>query len=159
MHTIRSATASDLHHFLKILQLELSGDVFRDAAACIETEFLELGDNREIYIMFEQSQPIAAVQIILKNADADPELANGRTIAHVHHLRVASNRRREGIGRTLMLSMESQYRTKGFQMLTLGVDNWNETAIRFYNDLGYTLFKEEPGRTPDEIVHYLRKSL
>ena len=42
--------------------------------------------------------------------------------------------------------------------LTLGVDDWNTPAINLYHSLGYEIFKEEPGRTPKEVLFLLKKT-
>ncbi len=156
---IRIATASDLRYFVEILSEDLDADELTDARNTVTREFLEIGSNRDIYILFQESAPLAVVQVILNHADDDPDLADGRTTAHIHHLRVRKQHRRLGIGRQLMSDIESRYREHGFRQLTLGVDNWNDPAIRFYNSLGYRVFKTEAGRTPDEIVFYMRKEL
>jgi ribosomal protein S18 acetylase RimI-like enzyme len=116
-------------------------------------EFQELGDNRRIYIAWERDQAVGGVQLVLKRADDDPELANGATIAHVHHLRVRRDRQRRGLGRLLMLHAETEARSAGFSKLTLGVDNWNDNARALYKALGYAALKG------DDYCTYLKKEL
>jgi len=52
----------------------------------IAKELQELGDNRNLYLLEDEARVIGMVQLILKKADGDPELANGRDVAHVRNL-------------------------------------------------------------------------
>ena len=122
-------------------------------------EFKEIGENRIIFIGYEDNKPVGTVQLILKRADNDPELANGSTIAHIHHLRVGYQHHKSGKGRELMEYIEKYSKNHGIRTLTLGVDNWNTNAIGFYEHLGYKKFKEATGRTPKERVDYFRKDI
>ncbi len=122
-------------------------------------EFSEIGENRVIFIGYEENVPIGTVQLILKRADNDPELANGSTIAHIHHLRVGYRHHKSGKGKELMEYVEKYAREHGIQILTLGVDNWNTNAIGFYEHLGYKKFKDADGKNPEEQEIYFRKKL
>jgi ribosomal protein S18 acetylase RimI-like enzyme len=119
----------------------------------LEREFEELDDNRFIYIAWEGDLPVGALQLVLKSADNDPELADGFRVAHVHHLRVHHDKRRIGIGRQLMAHLENEARARAFAVLTLGVDVWNDAAKTFYAKLGYELFKN------DDLCDYLKLDL
>lgn len=122
-------------------------------------ELSEIGDNRYVFGAFRNNEMIAFVQLILKNADNDPDLANGKDMAHVHHLRVRQDLQGDGVGRQMMTFIEEKARHLGKTTLTLGVDNWNKRAIDIYVRSGYVAFKEEQGRTPDEKGFSMRKSL
>lgn len=124
----------------------------------LKKEFSELGDNRNLYFL-EDKNPVAMVQLILKSADNDPELANGKDIAHIHSLQVSKNQHRQGYGLKLMQLLEEEARTLGIRKLTLGVDSDNEKAINLYSKLSYTLMKTLEGKTPDVQLHYLQKIL
>lgn len=117
-------------------------------------------DNRVFFLGFDQeSSPFGYVQLITRNADNDPELADGRQIAHIHDLRVKKDLQGKGFGRGLIKYLEDEARLRGIKTLTLGVDNWNSRAIQFYKNLGYIEFKQEPGRTADESVICMQRSL
>jgi len=117
------------------------------------------GIGRRFYI-FEKDDTIAAmIQLVLDHAENDPELADGREIAHVHNLQVRKELQRRGIGRGLMEFVEKAARGMGKKVLTLGVDDGNERAIKLYKKLGYETFKIEPGRTADEKCFVMRKTL
>ena len=117
-------------------------------------------DNRIFFLGFDaENSPFGYVQLIIQNADNDPELADGNQVAHIHDLRVKKDLQGKGFGRSLMTFLEDEARLKGIRTLTLGVDNWNSRAIQFYRSLGYTEFKREPGRTDDEFVIYMLRQL
>ena len=122
-------------------------------------ELSEAGDNRLIFVGLKDDVIVAMIQIILKNADNDPDLANGKDIAHVHNLQVRNDLQGKGIGQQMMAFAENKARQMGKTLLTLGVDDYNERAIYFYKKLGYEVFKEEPGRLPKEKCLVMRKSL
>ena len=126
----------------------------RYAAELTETE------NRVFFFEYdERGSATGYVQMLLINADNDPELANGRDIAHVHDLRVHQELQGTGIARRLMDRMEENARERGIRYLTLGVDDTNLRAIEFYRRRGYATFKTTPGRTDDELCFFMRKRL
>lgn len=115
-------------------------------------------DNRVFFLSFNREfESLAYVQLLLLNADNDPDLANGKDIAHIHDLRVRNELQSNGIGRSLISSVEKEAKHRGIRILTLGVDNLNTRAIRFYKMLGYSEFKQTQGQTDDEFVICMRK--
>jgi ribosomal protein S18 acetylase RimI-like enzyme len=156
---LRAASAEDLPVFLELVRSDSPAPhELSTIEQVLRAEFSELGDNRLIYFALEHGEPVAGVQLLLERADNDPELANGRHVAHVHHLRVVRRLRRQGIGGRLMGHVEHEARRLGFEKLTLGVDGWNEPAIAFYDALGYRLLKEV-SVPPDARCLYLYKPL
>lgn len=125
----------------------------------LSAELDEAGDNRHLYVAFEQDSALAMIQIVLNNADNDPELANGAEIAHLHNLQVKKDLQGQGIGRRMMIFIETKGRELGKSTLTLGVDDVNARAIRLYEKLGYELFKSEPGRIPTEKSLCMKKQI
>ena len=157
---------------LKINELIQIEDLLKIRASYpIEDTDLELLSNRYLFELNEnynrvfflgfdnENSPSAYVQLIIKNADNDPDLADGNQIAHIHDLRVRSDLQGKGFGKALIKHLEVESYLRGIKLLTLGVDSWNSRAIRFYENLGYAKFKEEPGRTEDEICYFMRKPL
>lgn len=124
----------------------------------IKEELNELGDNRVLYFL-EESSVIAMVQLIFKNADDDPDLANGKDIAQVHSLQVSKIEHRRGYGYKFMQLLELEAKSLGIIKLTLGVDSDNEKAMNLYRKLNYTLMKTLEGRTPDVKLHCMQKQL
>lgn len=117
-------------------------------------------DNRIFIIGFDHlNSPFGYVQLIINNADNDPDLANGKNRSHIHDLRVKCDLQNKGFGKSLIKYLETEAKLKGIKTLTLGVDNWNDKAIQFYKKLGYSSFKQVPGRTSDEFVIYMEKEI
>ncbi len=122
-------------------------------------ELGETGDNRHIFVGFEDEVAVTMIQIVLKHVDNDPDLANGEDVAHIHNLQVRSDLQGKGIGQQMMAFVEDNARQMGKVTLTLGVDNDNERAIHIYKKLGYEVFKVGPGRTSEEKCLCMRKPL
>jgi ribosomal protein S18 acetylase RimI-like enzyme len=156
----QSIEPSVLEYFLEVLQ-SYSPDEreVEENRVVLQQEFRELGENRVVYIAWEGTSPIAVTQLLLKRADNDPQLADGTTVAHVHHLRVAQHRQRQGVGRMLMRHVENEARALGCQRVTLGVDSWNPGALAFYRRIGYAVFREEIGPFPDTTLYYMGRDL
>lgn len=124
-----------------------------------EREMTEIGINRILLLGSMANLPISTVQIILKNADNNPELANGNDVAHVHNLWVRKDQHRRGLAESMMRYCEKMASLKGIKYLTLGVDDYNNPAISLYKKLGYVKFAEEEGRTSQEKLLLMRKAL
>jgi len=151
-------SAQDINEIIDIYKTyNPSNEELEEAAKALREDFNEIGNNRVSFIAYDKNVAIGSVQLILKNADNDPDLANGKTIAHIHNLRVRKDAQGKGFGSLLTQHVEKYARDAGFKKITLGVDNWNENAIRFYKNLGYLSLKEAEGRTNDEKVFYLYK--
>lgn len=120
-------------------------------------EFEEQNSNRHLFVYSKEKLPIACVQLILANADNDPDLANGSTLAHVHALRVHFEYQKQGVATKVMKLLERKCQTMGIKALTLGVDDSNQRAIRLYHNLGYKIFKSSPGRAILERCLYMKK--
>ena len=134
-----------------------------DHLAALRKQFLkelsEAGDNRLIFVARINDIAVAMIQLILKNADNDPEQANGKDIVSVHFLQVRKELQGQGIGRKVMAFIEDKARQLGNTTITLGVDDTNSRAIDLYTKLGYEVFKTLPGRTPDEKCFIMKKGL
>lgn len=149
MEIREAVNLDDAKYIAEIYRGEIDAEaerVFKD----VSKELEELGGNRVVFIAFDADRPIGTVQLVLKRADNDPSLANGVTIAHIHHLRVVKDLQKTGLGRNIMDHAENYARQHGFQRLTLGVDDLNTNAIGFYEHLGYKIFKKTEGKTPTE---------
>ena len=125
----------------------------------LSSELAEIEDNRIIFIATNDDEAVAMVQLILKNADNDLELANSNEICHVHNLQVRKDFQRQGIGRKMMEYVEDHAKKLGKKIITLGVDGNNSRAITLYKKRGYKVFKEEEGRTAEEKLYLMKKEL
>ncbi|MCP4685684.1 MAG: GNAT family N-acetyltransferase [bacterium] len=152
--------AEDVESLLSIVSTHTDdAEQLRPARKQLLKELGEVRTNRHFYVGLENGTVVAMIQLVLNNADNDPELANGEDIAHTHNLQVRSELQGRGIGRRMMEFVEEKAREMGKKTLTLGVDDSNERAAGLYRKLGYRLFKEEPGRVDSEKCLFMRKSV
>lgn len=124
-----------------------------------ERELTEIGTNRIVLLGTLEGLPASTVQLVLLNADNNPELANGTDIAHVHNLWTRKDLQRRGLADAMMSHCELLAKRRGIQLLTLGVDDYNSSAIALYKKIGYSTFAEEEGRNPQEKLFLMRKPL
>lgn len=139
--------------------LQANPDDQEKAKKRLQKELQEMEDNRDFFLMFRGEMPVAMVQLIYKNADNDPRLADGKSIAHIHDLEVRKDCQRQGIATEIMSQLEREAINRGITTLTLGVDDFNGVAIKLYEKLGYVQFATEEGRTPEEKVLLMKKSI
>jgi len=156
----RSINPGDIDSAMKIVRtFGGSDDDLVKIQEYISQEFRELGDNRILYLAETSDRVVGMVQLVLRNANNDAQLANGKDVAHVHALQIAKDLHRQGFGYLLMQQLEEEARKSGLVRLTLGVDQDNEKAIHLYKKLGYVLFREANGRSPEVKLYYMQKSL
>lgn len=138
----KSTNCNDIEKVMKIVATFGGNeeDLIR-IKAYIEKELRELGDNRILFFLEKDDDAVGMVQLILKNADGDITLANGKDIAHVHALQISKHQHRKGYAYKLMLLLEQEAKNLRLRQLTLGLDAGNEQALRLYNKIGYSLFK------------------
>lgn len=144
--TIREATSSEFGKVVAIYEDEGSKREARAVGKVIEKEFEEIESGKRIILFAEiDKKPVGTVQLVLESSNK--EHADGKYVAHVHHLKTHKDFCRRGIGETLTRKVESIAKRKGFKRITVGVDEDNPYAKRLYEKWGYRLLKIEPGRT------------
>jgi ribosomal protein S18 acetylase RimI-like enzyme len=84
----------------------------------------------------------AFIQLYSQQSD----FADGNTIAYLYGLRVKPRFRNQGIGTSLMQTIEADLARRGFHRLTLNVGRENRSAFRLYRRLGYRVVSADPGR-------------
>ena len=75
-----------------------------------------------------------------------PELADGTTRAYIYGFRIQPQFRNQGIGTSIMRTIEDDLKQRGFQQATLNVGQDNQAARRFYERLQYLVIGSDPGR-------------
>ena len=73
-----------------------------------------------------------------------------RTYGYLETIAVASSYRRRGIGKSLLQKAELWAKSKGAEKIQLGVWEFNESAIRFYENNGYEVFSRRMWKDLDE---------
>ena len=80
---------------------------------------------------------------------------NDRTVAHLISMWTAPARRRHGVGRLLVEKVIDWGRLRGVRTLVLTVTSNNESAMRFYERLGFTRTgRTEPYPNDPGVVEY-----
>ncbi len=124
-----------------------------------EEEMAAPSSERWIFLGYDQrGEAVAYAQLLLREADNDPELARAGEIAHIYDLRVCFDRQGEGIGRAVVEGLLEEAAKASIEVMTLGVENHNPRAIKLYENLGFETFKVAEGRTENEWVFYMRRS-
>jgi len=105
----------------------------------------KLGRDRELFLVAEQRDEQDAQD---EQDGRDGGLGQTRLVGAVmgaydgrrgwvYHLAVAQDRRRQGIGRQLMLALEAAMAARGISKVNLQVRADNAAAVGFYERLGY----------------------
>lgn len=110
--------------------------------------FKEIGSNRIIWFAEINGQVIGAIQLVLNSPHKD--MANGSTIAMIHHLRVSRNHQGNKIGSKLLNTLEEEAKKRNYKMITLEIEKTNYTAKSIYEHWGYKYIKD--GTNPQEII-------
>ncbi|MAG35284.1 MAG: hypothetical protein CL878_03415 [Dehalococcoidia bacterium] len=95
--------------------------------------------------------------VTLEWIGTDRHVADGRRVAHISNLVVRPAHQRRGIGRALVGAAEQAARSRGYTIITIGVDQPNHHARRLYERWGYQWLKDI--RQPWGIVHVLARRL
>ncbi len=160
MEIVEVTTVDEIEPLMSIVRTHQDDkECLKSIQVQLTKELGEVNDNRHIYIAYENEVVVAMIQLILKNADNDPDLADGKEIAHVHNLQVRHELQGRGIGFRMMEFIEEKAKSLGKTTITLGVDDGNANALHLYKKLGYETFKKYEGRTPDEFGYCMKKML
>jgi ribosomal protein S18 acetylase RimI-like enzyme len=89
-------------------------------------------------LLAETDGKIVGLAEVVTRTAPDTPLHVPRRVPRVETLVVRANQRRRGIGRALMAEVEAWARQLGFAEIELGVWEFNQSAIAFYEQLGYT---------------------
>jgi len=123
--------------------VKIKSDVEKDIAKAEKGE-------RIVYGFKNDEKIVGTIQLIFIH---EKEFyADGKTKAHLSHTRVGEEFRRRGIGGRLIKKAEAEAKQRGFESVTLGVDEDNKQAIRLYERLGYKEFMRELGDMGEMII-------
>ncbi|WP_238445153.1 GNAT family N-acetyltransferase [Salsipaludibacter albus] len=137
MH-VRAATAEDLPAIVELLADDELGrtredpddlGTYRAAFAAIDQD-----PNQELVVLDDDGRPIGTLQLSLV-----PSLTHrGSWRGQVEGVRVAADRRGEGLGAVLLRWAIDRAATRGCRMVQLTTDRRRPDAHRFYESLGFT---------------------
>ncbi len=147
---IRPAHLNDYEDFCE-LSAQIDGlhraqhpDIFRDPGDVIRTSeyFAELlnDDSQHILLAEIDGKAVGAIQWVVTYAKEIPIL-HPRTAIMIDMLVVHNEYQRRGIGRKLMAEVEQWAQDHDIVNVELGVWMFNESAIKFYESLGYHIYR------------------
>lgn len=70
----------------------------------------------------------------------------GKRTGYLHSFRVKPAFRSRGIGRSLIATAESMLKQRGYNRSVISVAQSNEAALKLYQDLGYQVYRKDPGQ-------------
>lgn len=146
--TIRLATPDDYAAFCDLnaqidaLHREQEPTVFRKAIPSRDRPYFEiwLADPARRLLMAESEGRV--VGLVMAEVVHTPNfpILKPRAYVHVDTLVVDANAQRQGIGQALMGAVHEWAEVQGIHEVQLGVWAFNQGAITFYEQLGYTPF-------------------
>jgi len=95
------------------------------------------GINMGLFVAEASGEMVGVLQVLM--CESPPERHQvPRYYASIDDLVVRKSWRRRGVGRALMTRAEQWARERDLEVIELGVWEFNDDAIRFYEQLGYT---------------------
>lgn len=107
--------------------------------------FEEMKKGKRIVLFAEvDGKVVGTIQLVFQLKDK--ELADGKKIANLHHLRVKEKFRNKGIATKLEEALVEMAKKRGFKIVTLAVghDESYNFLRKLYEDWGYSFLKENP---------------
>ncbi len=147
---IRKAKIEEWNELVDIYKREKLEDDVKKVRQEAPKEFQEIGEKRIIWLAEVDGLVVGAIQLVLSSSQKD--LADGKKIAMVHHIRVAEDFQGKGIGSKLTKVLEKEAKKRNIHRLTLEVEKSNPKAQKIYKHWGYRCLRE--GKDPKEIVMF-----
>lgn len=135
-HTIRRAKHSDINGMVRLLRILFSIEtdfLFNEGNQQRGLEMMLSDDTNRCIMVAELNQQIVGMctaQILVSTAE-------GAIVALIEDLVVEDARRGQGIGKDLLLSLESWAVARGVRRLQLLADRNNTRALEFYKRLDW----------------------
>lgn len=134
---IRPARSGDWSQFENLVAGICSFHGDQHGLTRAQFDIYAIGDNAPVTVMVAETEDgilagfVAGFPVYHFHA--------GKTIFEIQNIFVAEEFRRQRIGEVLMISiMQAARRKDNAAAFKLGALNWNETALEFYKQLGFT---------------------
>ena len=85
-------------------------------------------------------------QLFVQLSSARTELADGKQRAYIYGFRIKPDYRSQGVGTHMLSIVEADLAVRKYDFVTLNVGQDNPRARRLYEQLGYKVIAEDPGR-------------
>lgn len=104
--------------------------------------FSLLSDNDVCFLVAEKEDQIVGFIHTVLRETPPYEIFIPRHFAVIDSIVVKENYQRKGVGRKLVEAAHNWAKSKGAEYIDLNVYEFNEKAINFYKDLGYTTISQ-----------------
>lgn len=135
---IREATEEDLR------ALEWEGR-YQHYRRLYRRAMAEAKRGRRVLLVAEADDRVVG-QIFVQLSSGRGEYADGERSGYLYAFRVRPNYRNQGIGTQLLDEAEDVLRERGFSRAVIAVAKENDAARRLYENRGYSVFAEDPGK-------------
>ncbi|MBP2001698.1 ribosomal protein S18 acetylase RimI-like enzyme [Paenibacillus shirakamiensis] len=121
---VRSFQLSDANHVMELLQLALSEDCYEETKRAFARQ---LSWDSELIMI----------------AEADDELVGAligtidQNLGCIYRVAVHPDYRRQGVGKTLVTSMEQRFQQRNISRIMVAGDEHNQAAMPLYEAMGY----------------------
>jgi ribosomal protein S18 acetylase RimI-like enzyme len=160
--SVRKATADDyismcdLFNEIDALHREALPAIFQKPIGAVREKDYYLGliadENVALLVAEAGENLVGFVHAIIRDAPALPVFVP-RRYANVDSIVVKSGFQNHGIGRILMDKMQEWASAQGSTSIELNVYEFNETAISFYERLGYQTFSRKMSKDIKNYEH------
>ena len=136
---------NELRKQLKLLHAAGRPDFFTNdfsSEAADYVDVLLMQENVKILVAEKDSDMVGFACVEYIDRPATPYRVAFK-YCHIMEFGVDARYRRQGIGRALFEAIKAQAREKGVQRLDLGVWEFNEDAIKFYESVGFKSYKRQ----------------
>lgn len=146
---IRLATRSDFEGVGMVsseanrFHAELMPEVFQVADPIMTREWFDevLNDPDAALFVAELDGEVVGVALVEQKTNVSNPIFRQRKYANIQEIGVAGSHRGQGIGRLLMGRIHQWAQEKGIKEIELTVWERNGQAIRFYQELGYHMWR------------------
>ncbi len=117
---------------IKIFKDNIYKEINQDTIECI--------NNKEIYV-YELEGKVVAFALASDYEHSETFDKYARKVFYIQEFLVDKNYRRKGIGKELFSYLKIIAKEKGYSRLELDVWNFNQSAVSFYNKIGYKPYR------------------
>lgn len=142
---IRLAEAGESEKIVDLYKKEGPAERVKKIRKDIQKDFREMVAGKRVILFAEKDgKVVGTIQLVYTMPDWN--LADGKNIAHLHHLRVNEDYHNQGIGKRLEQELVALARKRGFKKISLSIDHDQsyESLKTLYLKWGYSFLKESP---------------
>lgn len=142
---VRQAKPGEYEKIVDLYKKEGPAKRIRKIRRDVKKNFEEMKKGKRMVLFAEANgKVIGTVQLVFQLKDR--ELADGKKVANLHHLRVKEEFRNRGIATKLEEALIKIAKKRGFRIITLGIkhDQSYDFLRKLYEGWGYFFLKENP---------------